>query len=277
MPAPSGTPGSVLRMSVAATIFDLDDTLVVEEAQARWSLRQVAGLLPGHDPGRVESVVLDTARRLWRAGPCWALCRELGIASWEGLWATFEGGHPVTDDLRDWARGYRPGVWSAALETLGVDDGATATAMSDMYIECQRDGHPLIDGAAELVRSLQGHRRIGLLTNGPADIQRLKFESTGLADCFDAVVISGEVGMGKPDPAVFAYALEQLGTTAQTTVMVGDSWGRDVLGALGAGMAAVWVAGGRAAPATLPDVTVVDNVGELADVMPGWDRGRPRR
>jgi len=148
--------------------------------------------------------------------------------------------------------------------------------MSDMYIECQRDGHPLIDGAAELVRSLQGHRRIGLLTNGPADIQRLKFESTGLADCFDAVVISGEVGMGKPDPAVFAYALEQVGHHGADHGHVGDSWdatywvpGRRHGGRLGGG--------GPRRARTLPDVTVVDNVGELADVMPGWDRGRPRR
>jgi putative hydrolase of the HAD superfamily len=264
-------------MSVAGVIFDLDDTLIVEEAQVGWSLRHVAALLPDHDPARVESVVLDTARTLWRAGPCLDVCRELGIASFEGLWATFDQDHPVVDDLRDWAHGYRPAVWRAALETLGMEDDALAGAMADLYIECQRGGHPLVAGAAELVDALRGQRRIGLLTNGPTDIQRHKFEATGLADSFDAVVISGQVGKGKPDPAVFTYALDQLGTTADSTVMVGDNWRRDVIGARGVGMAAVWLAGGRDLPETLTGVTVVDNLGQVAGLGALWPPTTPRR
>jgi putative hydrolase of the HAD superfamily len=221
-------------------------------------------MFPDHDPDRVVDVVLTTARRSWRDGPYRALCQDLGIASWEGLWATFAGGHRVLDGLRAWVPGYRSETWRTALDILGVDDGRLAATASDAYIVHQHRGHPLIEGAAALVRSLQGHRRLGLLTNGPPDIQRLKLASTGLGDCFDAVVISGEVGVGKPDPAVFAHALEQLGATAQTTTMVGDSWERDVLGALGVGMTAVWVAGGRPRPPQQPRVTVVDAVGELS-------------
>jgi putative hydrolase of the HAD superfamily len=249
----------------AAVIFDLDDTLIVEEAVARSSLRRVAQMLPDADPDRVVEVVLASARRLWRAGPCRQVCHDLGIASWEGLWATFEGGHPVLDDLRAWARLYRPEAWRLALAELGAgdDDGALGAAMSEAYIERQRAGHPLIEGAAAVVRTLATTGRVGLLTNGPADIQRLKFEGTGLADCFDAVVISGEVGVGKPDPAVFALALERLGTTASTTVMVGASWERDVVGARGVGMAVVWVAAGRPQPEPLAGVTVVDSMGQL--------------
>jgi len=234
---------------------------------ARSSLRAVAGLLPDQDPDRVEEVVLTTARRLWRAGPYCRLAHDLGIASWEGLWATFEGGHPVLDDLADWARGYRPEVWRTALSALGTGDSALASAMADAFGEHQRVGHRLIDGAAASVRSLVGARRLGLLTNGPADIQRLKFDGTGLADCFDSVIISGEVGIGKPDPAVFAYALDQLGAPPETAVMVGDSWERDVLGALGAGMSAVWVSGGRPRPPGHPEVAVVDHVGQLDGVI----------
>jgi len=255
-------------MLAGTTIFDLDDTLIIEEEVARSSLRHAAGLLPDLEPHRVEEVVLDSARRRWRAGPCRQLCWDLGIASWEGLWATFEGGHPVLDDLRRWAQRYRPAVWRDALAALGVDDPRLADAMSDAYVESQRGGHRLIDGAARSVCRRQGTGPLGLLTNGPADIQRLKLAGTGLAGCFDAVVISGEVGMGKPDPAVFAYALDRLGASPQTTVMVGDSWERDVLGALGAGLSAVWVAGGRTPPEDLPNVTVVDTVGELTDVAP---------
>jgi putative hydrolase of the HAD superfamily len=250
-------------VAAGALIFDLDDTLIVEVEVARASLRQAAGLLPDQDAEQFEAVVLDCARTAWRAGPHFALCVELGIASWEGLWATFEGGHPVTDGLRRWAADYRPGVWRRALTQLGIDDPELADAVGHAYIEHQRLPHPLIDGADELVRSVTGHRPVGLLTNGPADIQRGKFDGTGLAGCFAAVVISGEVGVGKPDPAVFTLALDRLGATAGGSVMVGDSWERDVVGATGVGMAAVWLAGGRAVPDTIRGVTVVDRLGEL--------------
>jgi putative hydrolase of the HAD superfamily len=254
----------------SVTIFDLDDTLIVEEEVARNSMRQVGRLLPDESPERVEEVILGCARQLWRTGPHRQLCGELGIASWEGLWATFEGGHPRLDGLRDWARGYRPEVWRLVVETFGADDPELPAAMSDTFVAGQRRGHTLIDGAGPAVHTLSQSRRLGLLTNGPADIPRFKFDGTGLAECFDAVVISGEVGIGKPDPAVFAYALDRLGTTAEETVMVGDSWERDVLGALGAGMSAVWVAGGRPRPEELgryPDVKVVDTVGELTGLV----------
>jgi putative hydrolase of the HAD superfamily len=249
-----------------AVLFDLDDTLIVEEEVARATLRQVAGL--GHqDPKRFEEVALRCARQAWRSGPHFALCVDLGIASWEGLWATFEGGHPILEDLKAWVPGYRSGVWRAVLAELGLEDPELAAAMAQDYISTQRRGHSLIEGAADVVRGLSGTRRIGLLTNGPADIQRLKFESTGLAGYFDTVVISGETGMGKPDPAVFAYALEQLQAAAAASVMVGDSWERDVLGALGAGMAAVWIADGRPLPDELPNVTVVDRISDLGALL----------
>ena len=106
-----------------------------------------------------------------------------------------------------------------------------------------------------------------LLTNGPSDLQRLKLEQAGLADAFDTVVVSGEAGVGKPDPAVFALVLDQLGAAPDRTVMVGDSWERDVVGALAAGMTAVWIADGRPAPGTDPRVTVVDSVRDLDGLL----------
>jgi putative hydrolase of the HAD superfamily len=252
-------------MAGPTTVFDLDDTLVADVATARESLRRAAALLPDQDPARVEEVVFGTARRLWRAGPYVGLGQELGIASWEALWATFEGGHGVVDGLKEWARRYRPEVWETALAELGVEDPELSRALADAYIEAQRGGHRLLAGAGEVVRSLRATAKVGLLTNGPPDIQRCKLETAGLDQSFDAVVISGEVGLGKPHPAVFAYVLEQLGAPASTAVMVGDNWRRDVLGALGAGMGAVWVAGGRPRPDGHPEVRVIDHVGELLD------------
>ena len=86
--------------------------------------------------------------------------------------------------------------------------------------------------------ALAGHP-MAVVTNGAACLQREKLAASGLADRFGAVVVSGEVGVGKPDAAVFRVALERLG--ADEAVMIGDSLDRDIDGALAAGLGAVWI------------------------------------
>ena len=251
---------------VTAVVLDLDDTLIVEEAAARTSLLRAAALIPGVAADPFVDLVLATARRLWHTGPFHPLCQKLGISSWEGLWSTFEGNHRNVDGLRAWIPGYRVEAWATALAELGLDDPPLAGQLADAYRQAQRDAHPLVAGADTSVRSLTGRYRLGLLTNGPSDIQRLKLAATGLADCFDAVVVSAEMGIGKPDPEVFHEVLARLGSEPEAAVMVGDSWERDIEGAVGVGMSAVWVTRGRALPGTLPGVTAVEHVGAIVDL-----------
>ena len=254
-------------MAPRAVILDLDDTLIVEEATARASLRSTAQMLPDLEPDRVEKAVLWAARAVWRAGPHHRLAVELGIASWEGLWSRFEGCHPCLAGLAAWAPTYRAQAWRTALAELGVDNSALAGEVADAYESAQRAGHPLIDGAAQAVDRLAGSFRLGLLTNGPADIQRLKLEGTGLAGAFEAVVISGEAGVGKPSPDAFRVTLDRLGVSAEETVMVGDSWERDVQGALSAGMSAVWISGGRPVPDPELEVVAVPSLAEIDSAL----------
>jgi HAD superfamily hydrolase (TIGR01549 family) len=258
-----------------AVIFDLDDTLILEEAVARASLRVAIGLVPGSEPNCAEDLVLGAARTAWRSGPHYELAVELGIASWEGLWSRFEGCHPRLLGLAEWAPTYRQQAWLSALAALGVNDPDLASAMAEAYEQAQRSGHPLKGGAAQAVRQAQQHFRLGLLTNGPADIQRLKVEQAGLAGCFDAVVVSGEVGVGKPSLEVFRLVLDALAVRPEEAVMVGDSWDRDIKGALAAGISAVWIAGERPVPDATLDVIAIPSVGALAHVLDRAAADRP--
>ena len=79
------------------------------------------------------------------------------------------------------------------------------------------------------------------MTNGASCLQREKFEASGLADRFDAVVVSGELRSAKPDPAVYAHALQALGAEPGDAVMVGDSLRNDVDGPVAAGLRAIWL------------------------------------
>jgi putative hydrolase of the HAD superfamily len=251
---------------VRAVVFDLDDTLIIEEPGVRTSLARAAALAPSVAVDTFGDLVLAVAGRLWGSGPFHPLAQKLGISSWEGLWSTFEGNHHTLDGLREWVPGYRSEVWSTALLELGIHDLVLADQMSDVYREAQRHAHPLMAGAETLVRSLAGRCRLGLLTNGSSDIQRLKLAGTGLADHFDAVVVSGEIGVGKPEPAVFREVLARLGAEPDTAVMVGDSWERDMVGAVGVDMSAVWVSRGRTRPGQLPGVDVVEHVGLIGEL-----------
>ena len=250
-----------------AVIFDLDDTLIVEEATAKASYRTAALAAPAMDPDALAESAFETAQELWRASPHLQMGRELGIVSWEALWATFEGGHPRLDDVAAWAHSYRRAVWEQALQRCGGDT-SSAPELVDAYINAQRSGHPVIPGAVELVRRLRAaDRRIGLLTNGPPDIQRLKLTQLGIEDCFESVVISGEAGVGKPDPQVFAMALSELGAAPEDAVMIGDSWTRDIEGAARVGMRSIWISGDRPLPRLLPSVSVVVMTADAAELL----------
>lgn len=191
----------------------------------------------------------------------------LGIASWEVMWAEFTGSHPCLDGLREWAPGYRRAVWRKVLAKCGAD-ASLAPRLERAYVDAHRAGHPQIPGALDVVRRL--HELgvpIGILTNGPADIQRLKLEQLGAAECFTATVVSGEVGVGKPDPAVFQIVLGALGASPADTVMIGDSWNRDVEGAEALGMRAIWVSNGRTVRRQVEGLSVVRTTAEAARLL----------
>jgi putative hydrolase of the HAD superfamily len=99
-----------------------------------------------------------------------------------------------------------------------------------------------------------------MVTNGASDAQREKIDRFELAPLFDAVLVEGEFGAGKPDPAVYAEALRLVDVAAEQAAMVGDNLVWDVLGAQRCGMQGIWidrqVRGLPDAPATRPDGVV---------------------
>ncbi len=82
---------------------------------------------------------------------------------------------------------------------------------------------------------------LGLVTNGKKDLQDGKIDLLGLRGYFKAIVISGEAGISKPDPAIYKLALERMGTSAEQTLFIGDHPVNDIWGAGKAGMDTVWL------------------------------------
>jgi HAD superfamily hydrolase (TIGR01549 family) len=201
------------------------------EATARY-----AGTLVEVEVAELAVGARRRARELWYASPTHAHARAIGMSSWEGLWCRFES--EGMEELRAFGPGYRRGAWAAALRDQGVDDEALAEELGERYGVERRARSWLVDGAEEVVTALAARGPLGLITNGASCLQREKLAMSGLAEHFAAVVVSGDLGVGKPDPRIFRAALDALG--AEHALMVGDNLERDVRGALALGLDAVW-------------------------------------
>ena len=124
-------------------------------------------------------------------------------------------------------------------------------------------------GLVEVVRGLRAAGfGIGIVTNGLGPQQRRKLENLGVAELLDAIVVSAEIGLEKPDPRIFAHALDALGAEARESWFVGDHPEKDVAGAEAAGMRAVWIRGGLAWPASAgPPRHAIETLGELPPLL----------
>jgi putative hydrolase of the HAD superfamily len=120
------------------------------------------------------------------------------------------------------------------------------------------------DAADTLAQLRSAGRKLAVVTNGPVAWQSRKLQTLGLRDYFDEVLISEAEGVAKPDPRIFARALERLGVDAADAMFVGDHPDIDVAGSQDAGLVPVWK---RVPYWTLrrDDVLVIN---ELAELLP---------
>jgi putative hydrolase of the HAD superfamily len=259
-------------------IFDLDDTLVIEEPSAVKAFREVCVLAEkscGVEADNLYVAVRESARSLWHASPARPYCVSIGISSWEGLWARFEGNDPSLSILRRWAPEYRQNTWNNALKKCGINDWDLADKLADTFFNNRRQHHVLFADALTCLEELSRLYPLALLTNGVPDLQREKIEATGIAKYFKQIVISGEAGFGKPDRRIYELALSRLGTGAESTWNIGDSLERDILGAGAAGIKTIWVnrRGATRDASIVPDLEMPDLSG-LPDALQNYGINR---
>ncbi len=256
----------------SAVLFDLDDTLVVEEPAAAASFRATADAAAARhdlDPEALARGARARARELWRAGPHYDYCEgRIGMSSWEALWCRWEGETAEMRAVREWSPGYRREAWRLALADQGVADDRTAQELAERFAVERRRRHEPFPDARPALEALRRTHALALVTNGASCLQREKLAGSGLAEVdFGAVVVSGDLGTGKPGRAIFAHTLERLGVDADRAVMVGDSLARDVEGAEAAGIRGIWLNRAGARPPTPNGHTQISTLAELAVVL----------
>ncbi|MBQ7202836.1 MAG: HAD family hydrolase [Eubacterium sp.] len=119
-------------------------------------------------------------------------------------------------------------------------DAPPAEELAHHYDYTFGDHNVIFDNSEPLLKELKARGyTLGVITNGPSHLQHHKLETSGLIDYFDIIVVSGDVGVHKPDPKLFIYAAEKYGLKPEECVYVGDHPVNDIQGALAAGMKAI--------------------------------------
>lgn len=209
MPAPS---------RVRFVYFDLDDTLLDHRGAERAALADCrahfADGLGDHELAHLQETYHAHNVPLWQAYAAGDLSRE---------------------ELRRLR-------FERTLAALGAD--LDPDTVGTHYMACYASHWRWLDGAEQAFHALADRYPVGVLTNGFAEVQRAKLEQfPALAERSDAVVISEEVGVMKPDPRLFAHAAELAGAQPEEILYVGDSLHSDVRGGCGAGWQVAWLKG----------------------------------
>ena len=230
-----------------AILVDLDDTILLFDRVSDDVWRQVSeqfvDRLNGASPGELFEAIQDYRRWFW-SDP--ARHRQ-GRLDLKTAWRQ---------------------VAEEAFKRLGIDAPSVSDQVARAYAAKREAAIRPLPGAVEALAAFRRKGvRLALVTNGGGEQQQRKILRFGLSRFFDAIVIEGEFGAGKPDPRVFHFALEKLGSTPTEAWMVGDNLEYDIAGAQGVGIHAVWVdtdgAGLPDSSSVRPD-RIIGSLAELA-------------
>lgn len=201
-------------LGITTVIFDLDGTLCTYRVGVREAI--------------VES--------LRRTGQSADLVGDPSAAAmrYDELWDEVELN-------RDSALLIREDIWTRLLAEHDIVDPSLAHDLATAYTRIRGPSLSLFDDVRDLLITLKKRYRLGLLTNGPTNMQWPKIEDLGIAPLFDKILVSGDLGIHKPDAQVFHHLLAQLDAMPTETLYVGNSYPMDVVGAKRAGLWSAWV------------------------------------
>lgn len=204
---------------IRAVFFDLDDTLCAYWAASRKSLGEA---IDRADLGIPTDDVIHAWREVFAT-----FSKEIKSDPWYRRY--LETGEPTrTEHLR------------RTLRRLGIPSEENAKQISHEYARLRDRYLVLFPEARPLLKHLRGRYVLGLITNGPADIQRQEIETLRIAHYFDHILIEGEFKIGKPDLEIFEAARRACDLQPHQMLFVGNAFEHDVQGAKNAGWWAIW-------------------------------------
>lgn len=169
---------------------------------------------------------------------------ELGLASAETFISTYtENNHSLWADYhvgkisKETLRAER---FSRTFIQLGVHPEKIPQQFEDDYVRMTPHKKNLFLGSEKVLGYLKQKYTLHIISNGFKESTLIKMEVSGLNPYFTNVIISEDVGVNKPDKAIFEYALDKAKARKEESIMIGDSIEADIRGAQGFGMKAIY-------------------------------------
>lgn len=236
----------IRRTVIRAIFFDLDDTLVDDTISLEQCAEEAARELAsdrGTSPVDLADAYVDAAIDFWT---------QLGPGSPK----------PAMGEIR-------PMMWRAALQRHGIEDEPLARTLAARFDELRVQRVELFPEAVPVLNALRGKYRMAIISNGFAETHELKIARLELERFFERIVLAAELEMAKPDPAVFIHAMDLLEVTPDESIMVGDRYDRDVIGAHDAGMRAIWIRcrGEQVPDGARPPEAIIDSIAALPEAL----------
>ena len=202
-----------------ALLVDLDDTLLAYSAGVddSWAAACGAATL-AVDAASVVAALAETRKSFWSGDPARHARERVNML---GAWTK---------------------IVAEALARCGCPDDALAASIARDFAARRREAMRLFPETRAVLDALRARGLpLALVTNGDALQQRDKIVRHDLARYFDAIIIEGEFGCGKPEERVYREALRLLGVSAEGVCMVGDHLEWDVLAPQRVGLSGIWI------------------------------------
>lgn len=212
---------------IRGIVFDLDGTLLDHDGAEYAALTKLyPTLLEGDIEARQWLPFSDFAA-------AWHDAAERG-------WQRYVEGELSFEEQRAWR----------VRQVLSLQDESVAggrplteqdvSVIFDRYLTLYEESWSLYTDTVPCLEALSAYP-LGVITNGDGEQQRQKLEWTSIAGRFASVVISGDVGVAKPQREIFDRSAEELGLPPNELLFIGDNPENDVLGAMQAGWHAIWL------------------------------------
>ena len=155
----------------------------------------------------------------------------------------------------------------APVRPFGITDAEYAKRLSDDFLDRTTRKTRLIEGTMELLEYLQPRYRMHILSNGFREVQYKKIENSGLKPYFDKIILSEDAGINKPHPDMFTYALKNTNSRRNQTLMIGDSWDADILGAQQSRINQIWFNPTGEPPVGFQPTHTVRSLAEIREIL----------
>ncbi len=153
------------------------------------------------------------------------------------------------------------------LKPMGIEDVESVLNLNNDFLQRTTTKTKLIPGAIELLEYLRPSYKMYILSNGFREVQFKKLSNSGLAPYFDRMILSEDANIQKPHKEIFDFALKNTNSRRNETLMIGDSWDADIVGAYNSKIDQLWLN-----PENLPSegftpTYIVSSLSEIKNIL----------